>query len=81
MPAAHDNDKPKAKSDDKAGVVTSDVGETHPPQVFGGDGVTPIAEWPDKVKATKEKQAAHDEKMRQRAVEDSGTMITTERGK
>ena len=79
MAAPHENDKPKAK--DAPVTVKSDVGETGPPQVFGGDGVTPIAEFADKYKDLKEKQAELDEKRRQRAVEDSGNVQTTEKHK
>lgn len=96
MPA-HENDKPKPTEipnhtgktggpyelpkDAPKGSVVSDAGVTAPPVVFGGDGVTPIAEWPDKIKGQKEKQAEHDKKMREFAIEHSGTIITTEKGK
>ena len=99
MPAAHENDKPKAKpteieghtgktggpyelpKDAPEGSVVSDAGVTEPGQVFGGDGVTPIAEWAESQKERREKQAEFDEKRRKQAVEDSGVIQTTEKFK
>jgi hypothetical protein len=79
--AAHENDKPKAKEkEDKPVVVKSDVGETGPPQVFGGDGVTRVEDWEEAQKERREKQAEHDEKRRKQAVEDAGVIITTAKG-
>lgn len=81
MPAATHNENDKPKTKDKPTVVKSDVGETHPPQVFGGDGVTPIEEWEKHIKELREKQAEHDEKRRRQAVEDAGVIQTTEKYK
>ena len=59
------------------GSVVSDAGVTEPGQVFGGDGVTPIAEWEESQKERREKQAKFDEERRKRAVEESGIIQTT----
>ena len=77
---AEHNEKPKAK-EVKMGPVTSDVGETAPPQVFGGDGTTPIEEWQEKYAAQLKENAEKDEKRRERAREDAGVIITTAKGK
>ena len=73
-----ENDKPKAN--DKPFVVKSPAGETHGGQELGGDGVTPKAEWDKKYEAIREAHAAHDEKRRKQAVEDSGVLIGTGKG-
>jgi hypothetical protein len=70
----------KQKADDKPFVVKSPAGETHGGQELGGDGVTPKAEWDKKQEPIREAQAAHDEKRRKQAVEDSGVLIGTGKG-
>jgi hypothetical protein len=69
-------ERPKDASED---AVVSEAGVTEPTQIFGGDGVTPIAEWEESQKERREKQAEHDEKRRQQAVEDAGLIQTTEK--
>ena len=69
----------KQKADDKPFVVKPPAGETHGGQELGGDGVTPKAEWDEKYVEIKKKQDEFDEKRRQRAVEDSGIIQTTEK--
>ena len=78
---AHENDKPKEPKakDDAPKEVTSPAGVTQPTAELGGDGVTPKAEWDEKYKEIKKKQDEFDEKRRQRAVEDSGIIQTTEK--
>ena len=63
----------------KKGTVTSPAGVTEPGQEFGGDGVTPKAEWDKKYAELKKKQDEHDAKMRQRAIDDAGVIQTTEK--
>jgi hypothetical protein len=82
------NDQPKHKAEPRKrpegaskDAVVSDVGATEPTIEFGGDGVTPKAEWDEKYAEIKKKQDEHDEKMRKRAVEDAGPMLTTEKVK
>lgn len=70
----------KQKADDKPVVVKSPAGETHGGQELGGDGVTPKAEWDKKQEPIREAHAAHDEKRRKQAVEDSGVLIGTGKG-
>jgi hypothetical protein len=60
-------------------AVVSDAGVTEPTIELGGDGVTPKAEWVEKYADTKKKQDEFDEKRRQRAVEDTGIVQTTEK--
>jgi hypothetical protein len=79
MPAAHENDKPKTKA--TSTTVTSDVGESHPPTVFGGECFTPIAEWPEIWAKIQEENAKADEKARAKAAEDAGNVMTTAKGK
>jgi hypothetical protein len=78
MPAAHENDKPKAAKDAPK-EVTSPAGVTQPGVELGGDGVTPKAEWDEKYAEIKKKQDEHDEKRRKQAVEDAGVIQTTEK--
>jgi hypothetical protein len=58
-------------------AVVSDAGTTEPTQVFGGDGVTAIADWEKSQEERRKKQAEFDEKRRKQAVEDSGIIQTT----
>lgn len=86
MPAAHENDKPKAEPLKRAEgaskeSVVSPAGTTEPTIEFGGDGKTPKAEWDKNYVEIKKKQDELDEKRRQRAVEDSGNVQTTEKHK
>ena len=83
--AAHDEPKahePKAEPLKRAEgaskeSVVSPAGTTEPTIEFGGDGVTPKAEWDKKYADLKKTQDEWDEKRRQRAVEDAGPMLTT----
>ena len=85
--AAHDEPKahePKAEPLKRAEgaskeSVVSPAGTTEPTIEFGGDGVTPKAEWDKKYVELKKKQDEFDEKRRERAREDSGIIQTTEK--
>jgi hypothetical protein len=50
---------------------------TEPTIELGGDGVTPKAEWDKKYAEIKKQQDEWDEKRRERAVEESGPVLTT----
>jgi hypothetical protein len=65
------------------GSVVSDAGVTEPGQIFGGDGVTPIAEWNEKWQEKLKKQAEIDERRRAKAIEEGAeaTIQTTTKGK
>jgi hypothetical protein len=76
---AHEGKKVERPKDASKEAVVSEAGVTEPTQVFGGDGVTPIAEWEESQKERREKQAEFDEKRRKQAVEDSGVIQTTEK--
>jgi hypothetical protein len=88
--AAHDEPKAhalkaeplkRAEGASKESVV-SPAGTTEPTIEFGGDGVTPKAEFDEKYAELKKKQDEHDEKRRKQAREDAGVgMITTEKFK
>jgi hypothetical protein len=85
MAAAHEEPKEvkaeplkRAEGASKESVV-SPAGTTEPTPELGGDGVTPKAEWDKKYAELKKKQDELDEKRRQRAVEDSGIIQTTEK--
>jgi hypothetical protein len=77
MAAVHE--EPKAAKEEAPKAVTSPAGTTEPTIELGGDGVTPKAEWDKKYADLKKKQDEFDEKRRQRAVEDTGIIQTTEK--
>jgi hypothetical protein len=82
--AATTHEEPKAEPLKRAEgaskeSVVSLAGTTEPTVELGGDGVTPKAEWDKKYADLKKKQDEFDEKRRQRAVEDSGIIQTTEK--
>lgn len=62
-------------------AVVSDAGATEPTAVFGGDGVTPEAEFKEKWAEHRKKQEKLDEENRQKAREAAGNVMTTEKGK
>ena len=78
---AHEGKKVERPKDASEEAVVSEAGVTEPTQVFGGDGVTPIAKWEESQKERREKQAEFDEKRRKQAVEDSGLIQTTDKFK
>jgi hypothetical protein len=74
----HQEEKMPAKeAKSTSTTVTSDVGTSEPPMVFGGDGTTPIAEWEAKWKAHLEENAKEDEKARATAAEAGAGVLTT----
>ena len=75
----HEGKKFERPKDASKDAVVSDAGATEPTVEFGGDGVTPKAEWDEKYKEIAKKHAEHDEKRRKQAVEDSGVIQTTEK--
>jgi hypothetical protein len=60
-------------------AVVSDAGVTEPTIEFGGDGITPKAEFEKNYAELWKKQAEHDKKRREQAVEDAGVIQTTEK--
>jgi hypothetical protein len=76
---AHEGKKFERPKDASKEAVVSDAGVTEPTIELGGDGITPKAEWNEKYAETKKKQDEFDEKRRQRAVEDTGIVQTTEK--
>ena len=76
--ATASHDEPKGKKEAPKAVI-SPAGTTEPTIELGGDGVTPKAEWDKKYADTKKKQDEFDEKRRQRAVEETGIVQTTEK--
>lgn len=76
---AHEGKKVERPKDASEDAVVSEAGVTEPTEVFGGDGVTRFADWEESQKERRAKQAEFDEKRRQRAVEDSGLIQTTEK--
>ena len=87
--AAHDEPKahePKAEPLKRAEgaskeSVVSPAGTTEPTIEFGGDGVTPKAEFDEKYKEVRAAQAKKDEERRQRAIDDAGVVQLTPEGK
>jgi hypothetical protein len=75
--SAHEGKKFERAEGASKEAVVSEVGTTEPTVEFGGDGVTPLAEFDKKMESVRKQQAEHDEKMRQRAREDSGVIQTT----
>jgi hypothetical protein len=78
---AHEGKKIERPKDASKEAVVSDAGVTEPTIELGGDGVTPKAEWDKKYVEIKKKQDEFDEKRREKAVEDSGVVQTTEKHK
>ncbi len=60
-------------------AVVSEAGVTEPTIEFGGDGITPKAEFEKNYAELWKKQAEHDKKRREQAVEDAGVIQTTEK--
>jgi hypothetical protein len=73
----HEGKKFERPKDASKDAVVSDAGVTEPTIEFGGDGVTPKAEWEKKHAEQKKAQDAHDEKMRQKVRDEAGPMLKT----
>ncbi len=76
--SAHEGNGPfKRPAGASKEAVVSEVGHTEPTIELGGDGVTPLAEWEKKKAEEAKLHAAHDEKMRQKAIDESGPVLKT----